>query len=147
MVGEHLSASYRARLRAYRYGTAAFKIDYALAGPIPWRSPACAQSATVHLGGAYEEIVRSEADTAAGRIADAPFVVIAQQSLLDSTRAPAGKHTGWAYCHVPHGSDVDMTSRIERQIERFAPGFRDLLLARHVMPPAALEEHNPNLIG
>lgn len=147
VAGPHLAASYRERLRRYRYGPGAFKIDYALSGPIPWRSAACARAATVHLGGTLEEIAQSEADAASGRICDLPFVLVAQQSLFDPSRAPEGRHTGWAYCHVPHGSTVDMTERVERQIERFAPGFRDLVLARHVMPPAALEQHNPNLVG
>jgi phytoene dehydrogenase-like protein len=147
IAGPALSPSYRRRLRRFRHGPGAFKIDYALAEPIPWRSAACRRAGTVHLGGEYEEIARSESDVSAGRVSDAPFVLVAQQSLFDSTRAPDGRHTGWAYCHVPNGCDVDMTERIERQIERFAPGFRDVILARHVMPPAALEAHNPNLVG
>ena len=147
IAGEALSPAYGRRLAAYRYGPGAFKIDYALNAPIPWRSPECAMAATVHLGGDFEEIARSEADANAGRTSESPFVLVAQQSRLDSTRAPAGFHTGWAYCHVPHASAVDMTERIERQIERFAPGFRDTILARHVRPPAALEAHNPNLVG
>jgi phytoene dehydrogenase-like protein len=147
IAGDALSSSYRARLRRFRHGPGAFKIDYALAEPIPWRSAACRRAGTVHLGGTYEEIARSESDASAGRISEAPLVLVAQQSLFDPTRAPEGRHTGWAYCHVPNGCDVDMTDRIERQIERFAPGFRDVVLARHVMPPAALEAHNPNLVG
>jgi phytoene dehydrogenase-like protein len=147
IAGSALSASYRRQLARFRYGAGAFKIDYALSAQIPWRATACATAATVHLGGSYEEIARSEAEVNAGRIPDAPFVLVAQQSHFDSTRAPAGLHTGWAYCHVPNGSTVDMTDRIERQIERFAPGFRDTILARHVMPPQALEAHNPNLVG
>jgi phytoene dehydrogenase-like protein len=147
IAGEHVSVSYRTRLRRFQYGPAAFKIDYALSAPIPWRAPACARAATVHLGGTYDEIARSESAASTGRIADAPFVLVAQQSLFDGTRAPAGQHTGWAYCHVPHASPVDMTHRIERQIERFAPGFRDVILARQVLPPAALEAHNQNLVG
>jgi phytoene dehydrogenase-like protein len=142
-----LTAPYRRQLQGFRYGPAAFKIDYALSARIPWRSSRCADAATVHVGGSYEEIARSEADANAGRISDAPFVLVAQQSHVDDTRAPAGRQTGWAYCHVPNGSRVDMTDRIERQIERFAPGFRDTILARHVTPPAALEAHNPNLVG
>jgi phytoene dehydrogenase-like protein len=142
-----LSASYRRQLQRFRYGAAAFKIDYALAAKIPWRATECAAAATVHVGGSYEEIARSEADANGGRICDAPFVLVAQQSHFDATRAPAGRHTGWAYCHVPNGATVDMTERIERQIERFAPGFRELILARHVTPPAALEAHNPNVVG
>ena len=147
IAGPSLSSSYRAQLRRFRYGPGVFKIDYALAGPIPWRSPECRDAATVHLGGTFEEIAESEADANAGRICDRPFVLVAQQSQFDPSRAPAGRQTGWAYCHVPHASTVDMTDRIERQIERFAPGFRDVILKRHVLPPAALEAHNPNLIG
>jgi phytoene dehydrogenase-like protein len=147
VAGDALSASYRRRLLRFRYGPGAFKIDYALSAPIPWRSPECAEAATVHVGGTFEEIARAEADANAGRIADAPFVLVAQQSLFDDSRAPPAHHTGWAYCHVPHGSDQSMVARIEQQIERFAPGFRDTILARHVMPPAAIEAHNPNMIG
>ncbi len=147
IAGPSLSPAYRSRLQRFRYGPGAFKVDYALSGPIPWRSPECIEAATVHLGGTFEEIAASEADANAGRICEKPFVLVAQQSQFDPTRAPAGQQTGWAYCHVPHGSSVDMTDRIERQLERFAPGFRDLILHRHVLPPAALEEHNPNLIG
>lgn len=147
IAADVLPAPYRRQLQRFRYGAGAFKIDYALSGKIPWRSPRCADAATVHVGGRYEEIARSEADANAGRISESPFVLVAQQSHVDASRAPAGRHTGWAYCHVPHGSTVDMTDRIERQIERFAPGFRDIVLARHVTPPAALEACNPNLIG
>jgi phytoene dehydrogenase-like protein len=139
--------SYRRQLSRFRYGAAAFKIDYALTAPIPWRARECGDAATVHLGGTFEDIARAEADINDGRVPEQPFVLVAQQSQFDATRAPAGRHTGWAYCHVPHGCDVDMTARIERQIERFAPGFLDTILARHVMPPAALEAHNPNLVG
>jgi phytoene dehydrogenase-like protein len=147
IAGRELAPAYRRHLQRFRYGTAVFKIDYALSAPVPWRARECAGASTVHLGGTYEEIARSEADANAGRISEAPFVLLAQQSLVDPSRAPAGYHTGWAYCHVPNGSTVDMTDRIERQIERFAPGFRDTVLARHVMPPAALEARNPNLVG
>jgi phytoene dehydrogenase-like protein len=147
IAGEAFSPSYRYSLQRFAYGPGAFKIDYALAGRIPWRSPACGSAATVHLGGSAEEIAASEAAASSGRIADAPFVLVAQQSHVDDLRAPAARHTGWAYCHVPHGADVDMTHRIERQIERFAPGFRQLILARHVTTPRMLEAHNPNMIG
>lgn len=147
ITGERLPRRYRQQLRRYRYGPGAFKIDYALSGPIPWRAEVCRRAATVHVGGSSDEVARSEAEMANGRICERPFVLVAQQSQFDETRAPAGRHTGWAYCHVPNGSTVDMTGRIERQIERFAPGFRDLILARHVMPPAALEARNPNLVG
>ena len=147
VAGDRLAPSYRRRLRKFRYGPGAFKIDYALSGRIPWRSHDCWRAATVHLGGTYEEIARSESEVASSRIPDAPFVLVAQPSLFDATRAPANQHTAWAYCHVPNGSTIDMTDRVERQIERFAPGFRDIVLGRHVMPPAALESHNPNLVG
>lgn len=146
IAGNELSPAYRRQLDAFAYGPGAFKIDYALAAPIPWRAPECAQAATVHVGGRYEEIRASEAAASTGRVSDTPFVLVAQQSHVD-TRAPAGKHTGWAYCHVPNGCDVDMTDPIERQIERFAPGFRDVILARHVRPPRAIEAHNANMIG
>lgn len=147
IAGPALSPRYRRRLARYRYGPGVFKIDYALSGPIPWRSSQCAEAATVHVGGSYQDIAAAESDTNAGRIPERPFVLVAQQSHFDDSRAPAGYHTGWAYCHVPHGCDVDMTDHVERQIERFAPGFRDVVLARHVLPPAALEAHNPNLVG
>jgi phytoene dehydrogenase-like protein len=147
IAGAALTPAYRRRLRAFRYAPGTFKIDYALSAPIPWRARECAEAATVHVGGTFEEIAQSEADANAGRISERPFVLVAQQSRFDATRAPAGQHTGWAYCHVPHGSEVDMTERIERQIERFAPGFRDTILARAVRTPAAIEAHNPNMIG
>jgi phytoene dehydrogenase-like protein len=147
IAGDELSATYRKRLERFRYGPGAFKIDYALSEPIPWRSAACAKAATIHLGGTFEEIAHSESDATTGRVTEAPFVLLAQQSLFDKSRAPEGRHTGWAYCHVPHGCTVDMTERIERQIERFAPGFRDIVLARHVSSPASLEDYNPNLVG
>jgi phytoene dehydrogenase-like protein len=147
IAADALSSSYRRQLAQYRYGPGVFKIDYALADRIPWRARACATAATVHVGGAASEIARSEAAVNAGAAPDAPFVLIAQQSHMDDSRAPKEHHTGWAYCHVPHGSYVDMTERIERQIERFAPGFRDIVLARHVITPSALQAHNPNMIG
>jgi phytoene dehydrogenase-like protein len=147
IAGHEMSPWYRQQLSRFRHGPGVFKIDYALAGRIPWRAPVCGDAATVHVGGSADEIARSEAAANAGIISDAPFVLVAQQSHMDPTRAPESRHTGWAYCHVPHGSEVDMTERIERQIERFAPGFRDLVLARHVMSPRALEAHNANMIG
>jgi phytoene dehydrogenase-like protein len=147
IAGKVLSARYRRGLQRFRYGSGAFKIDYALGGPIPWTAEACGRAATVHVANRFEDIARAERDANAGRAPDAPFVLVAQQSLIDQSRAPSGRHTGWAYCHVPNGCTVDMTDRIERQIERFAPGFRDLILARHVMPPAALEAHDANLVG
>jgi len=147
IAGSSLSPSYRAQLRRFQYGPGAFKVDYALAGPVPWRAPECHRAATVHVGGTFEEIAQSEADASAGRVCEKPFVLVAQQSQFDPARAPAGRQTGWAYCHVPHASTADMTARIEAQIERFAPGFRDLILHRHVMTPADLQAHNPNMIG
>ena len=147
LAGHRLPASYRRKLEQYRYGMGAFKVDWALDGPIPWRDENVARAGTVHLGGPIEEIAASERDAWAGRVSERPFVLLAQQSLFDTTRAPAGKHTVWSYCHVPHGSTADMLPRIERQIERFAPGFRDRVLARHVMTPADLERRNPNFVG
>ncbi len=147
LAGGRLPEGYRRRLARFRYGPGAFKLDYALAGPIPWTAPACARAATVHLGGTLGEIEVSEHAPWRGEHAERPFVLLAQHTLFDPTRAPDGKHTAWAYCHVPNGSGVDMTERIEAQIERFAPGFRELVLARHAMGPAELERRNPNLVG
>jgi phytoene dehydrogenase-like protein len=147
IASDALSISYRESLRRYRFGAAAFKIDYALSAPIPWRASECNDAATVHVGGTFDEVAQSEFDTSEGRVTEKPFVLVAQQSNFDRSRAPQGRYTGWAYCHVPNGCAVDMTDRIERQIERFAPGFRDTILARHVMPPAAIETHNANMVG
>ncbi len=147
IAGHRLPANYRRKLERYRYGAAAYKIDWALNDPIPWKSAECTRAGTVHLGGSFAEIFASESDTQKGKYADRPFVLLAQPSLFDSSRAPEGKHTAWAYCHVPNGSTFDMTERIENQIERFAPGFRDCILARKVSPPAELELHNANLFG
>jgi phytoene dehydrogenase-like protein len=142
-----LPVRYRRALGRYRYGPAAYKVDWALDAPVPWQAAACAQAGTVHLGATDSEIAASERAVAAGAHPERPFVLVAQPSLFDPSRAPPGKHTLWAYCHVPLASTVDMTERIERQIERFAPGFRARILARHVLPPAALERHNANLVG
>jgi phytoene dehydrogenase-like protein len=147
IAGDELPPRYVKKLRRFRYGPGVFKVDYALDGPIPWRAPECARSATVHLGGTLEEIADHERGIWKGRASDHPFVLVAQQSLFDDTRAPAGKHTAWAYCHVPHGSTENMAERIEGQIERFAPGFRDLVLVRHTMNSAQYEEHDANFIG
>lgn len=147
VAGHRLPASYRRRLGRYRYGPGAFKLDWALDGPVPWRAKECLRAGTVHLGGTLDEIAASERAAWKGEHAEKPFVLLAQPSLFDPTRAPEGKHTVWAYCHVPNGSDVDMTERIEKQIERFAPGFRDRVLARSVMPPSELERRNANLVG
>ena len=144
---DDLPSRYLKRLNRYRYGPGAFKVDWALDGPIPWKAAECARSATVHVGGTLEDIARHEDATFHGRMTDHPFVLVAQQSMFDPTRAPAGKHTGWAYCHVPHGSTQDATEFIEQQIERFAPGFRDRILARHTISPAQYEQRNPNMIG
>jgi phytoene dehydrogenase-like protein len=147
IAGKHLPASYKRELGRYRYGPGAFKVDFALDGPVPWKAEECRRAATVHIGGRFEEIVESEAEVAGGKHPERPFVLVAQQSLFDDTRAPAGRHTLWAYCHVPNGSTVDMTERIEAQIERFAPGFRERILARHTFTPAELENYNANYIG
>lgn len=147
IAGQRLPAHYRSALQRYRYGPGSFKIDYALAGPIPWRAPECRQAGTVHLGGTLDEIVASERQVWHNEPPERPYVLVAQQSLFDETRAPAGKQTAWAYCHVPNGSTFDMTARIEAQIERFAPGFRDLVLARHVSGSLDLERYNANYIG
>jgi phytoene dehydrogenase-like protein len=147
LAGKRLPGRFADKLKAYRYGPGVFKIDWALSAPIPWSAGECARAGTVHLGGTLDEIAKSERAPWEGRVDDAPFVLLAQPSLFDSSRAPEGKHTAWAYCHVPNASRVDMTERIERQVERFAPGFRDTILARHVFAPADLENHNANLVG
>jgi phytoene dehydrogenase-like protein len=147
IAGNRLNSEYASRLRSFRYGPGAFKIDYALSEPIPWRAAECRRAITIHVGGAMEEIAQSEYAATHGTVADHPFVIVVQPSLFDPTRAPEGKHTAWAYCHVPNGCTVDMRSRIEDQIERFAPGFRDCVLARRVLSPAALECMNANLVG
>ena len=142
-----LTPAYRRQLAAYRYGPGVFKVDYALSAPIPWTAPDCARAATVHLGGTMEDIAASEASMSSGRTADRPFVLLSQPTLFDPSRAPAGRHIAWAYCHVPNGCTEDMLPRLEAQIERFAPGFARTVLARHVSTPATLEAANPNLIG
>ncbi|HBG06204.1 MAG: FAD-dependent oxidoreductase [Geobacteraceae bacterium GWC2_58_44] len=147
IAGNRFDARYRRRLSAYRYGPGVFKIDWALAGPIPWRAAACGRAATVHLGGTMEEIAASEGEVWREVHPERPFVLVAQQSLFDPSRAPEGGETGWAYCHVPNGSRVDMTRRIEAQMERFAPGFRDLILARHVRDTAGYQAYNRNFVG
>lgn len=147
VAGNRLSAGYRRHLRRYRYGFGVFKMDWALEGPIPWRSADCLRAATVHLGGTLQEIAASERVCGMGETATRPFVLLAQQSLFDGSRAPDGKHCVWAYCHVPNGSTFDMTDRIEAQIERFAPGFKRRIIARSTMAPRDLERHNANLVG
>lgn len=145
--GRHLSESYRRRLEKFRYGAGVFKLDYALNEPIPWTASECTQAATVHLGGTFGEIAASEKAVRSGKCADKPFVLLAQPSLFDSSRAPAGKHTAWAYCHIPNGSRIDMLEKIEDQIERFAPGFRQTILARRVFSPGNIETMDENLAG
>lgn len=147
ICGDRLSAKYRSKLEQFRYGVGVFKVDYALSSPIPWKAKDCLRAATVHIGGTAEEIGASESAARAGKCAERPFVLLAQPSLFDPSRAPAGKHVAWAYCHVPNGSDVDMLGRIENQIERFAPGFRDCILAWRVFSPASIEAMDANLIG
>jgi phytoene dehydrogenase-like protein len=147
IAGERLPARYRRRLEGYRYGPGVFKVDAALSGPVPWRARECAQAGTVHVGGTLSEIAAAEAAVWRGEHPERPFVLVAQQSLFDPTRAPAGKHTLWAYCHVPNGSTVDMTDPILEQVERFAPGFRDRILALSVFGPTAIERYNANYVG
>ncbi|MBA2436335.1 MAG: NAD(P)/FAD-dependent oxidoreductase [Verrucomicrobiota bacterium] len=147
IAGPQLPVRYRSRLEKFRHAPGVFKIDYALSAPVPWEAAGCRAAGTLHLGGTLEEIAASERAVAEGRHAKQPFVLVAQQSLFDATRAPENQQTLWAYCHVPHGSEQDMTEAIERQIERFAPGFRDCVLTRHVAGAAALERSNANLVG
>lgn len=147
IAGERFSAFYRWQLRRFRHGPGVFKVDWALDGPIPFTAPECREAGTVHLGNTFEEIAEAEAAVAGGRHPERPFVLLAQQSRFDPGRAPAGRETAWAYCHVPAHSRVDMTDAIERQVERFAPGFRDRILARHVMDCAGMEQYNPNYVG
>lgn len=147
IAGNRLPSDYRAELRQYRYGPGAFKIDYALSAPIPWSSPECARACTVHLGGHTGALAASENAVAQGRPPERPYVIVVQPTLFDPSRAPEGKHVAWVYCHVPHASRFDMTSRIEAQIERFAPGFQDIVLERRAMTPVDLERYNPNYVG
>jgi phytoene dehydrogenase-like protein len=147
IAGDRLSTRQSRRLSGYRYGPGVFKLDWALSGPVPWGAAGASRAATVHLGGSLDEIAASEAEVTAGRHPERPFVLFVQQTPWDPSRAPAGSHTGWAYCHVPNGSTVDMTERIEAQVERFAPGFRDLILARSVRSPADLEAYDANYVG
>ena len=147
IAGHRFTSFYRSQLQRYRYGMGVFKIDWALSGPIPFVSEPSRKAATVHLGATFEEIALSESDASSGKLANKPFVLLAQQSLLDASRAPGGQHTAWGYCHVPNGSVVDMTGMIEAQVERFAPGFKDLILARHTLNAQQMETYNPNYIG
>jgi phytoene dehydrogenase-like protein len=147
IAASRLPANFLRSLRSFRYGPAAFKLDWALREPIPWQNAACRRAGTVHVGGTLEEIIESESAPSRGLLAPKPFVLLSQPSLFDPSRAPMGKHTAWAYCHVPHASTADRTTQIEAQIERFAPGFRDVILARSIRTPADLERDNPNLVG
>jgi phytoene dehydrogenase-like protein len=147
LAGDRLSPRLRRRAERFRYGAGVCKVDWALDGPIPWEAEACRRAGTVHVGGTFEEVAASEADVAAGRHAERPYVLTVQPSVVDPTRAPEGKHTFWAYCHVPAGSTLDRSAAISRQIDRFAPGWRDLVLATSVRTAAETEEHNPNYVG
>lgn len=147
IAGHRFSSLYQYQLQRYKYGMGVFKVDWALNEPIPFTAAQCRQAGTIHLGGTLEEIAVGEQAMANGKHAEKPFVLLAQQSIFDSTRAPQGKHTAWAYCHVPHGSTTDMTTVIENQVERFAPGFKDLILARSTMNTRQMEDYNPNYIG
>jgi phytoene dehydrogenase-like protein len=147
ITGDRFTGRYRRALERFRYGPGVFKVDYALREPVPWAAEACRRAGTVHVAGTAAEVAASEAQVAAGRAPTRPYVLVAQQSLFDPSRAPAGAHTLWAYCHVPSGSGTDMTEAIDGQIERFAPGFRDVVAARHSMGPAEVEAKNPNYVG
>ena len=147
LAGHRLTGRYLRGLRRYRYGPGVFKVDWALDGPVPWTAEGCARAATIHIGGTLTEIAASESAVARGEVAERPFVLVAQQSRFDETRAPAGRHTLWAYCHVPHASSEDMAERIEAQVERFAPGFRELIVGRSAWGPAEIERHNENYVG
>lgn len=147
LAGDGLPSSYQRQLQRFQHGCGVFKVDWALRQPIPWKDPQCRRAGTLHLGGSLEEIASGEAIVSNGGHPEHPFVILAQQSVVDETRAPEGTHTVWAYCHVPNGSTVDMTDRIAAQVERFAPGFRDCIIGEHRMPPARLEAYNANYIG
>jgi phytoene dehydrogenase-like protein len=147
LAGNELPADYRKKLERFRHGPGVFKIDWALDGPIPWKAEACLRASTVHVGGSFEQVAQAERAAWENRPAEEPFLLVAQQSLFDPTRAPQGKHTAWGYCHVAPGSTFDMTERIERQMEKYAPGFRDRVIGRHVMAPADFERYNPNCVG
>ena len=147
LAGARLTPKFRRKLERYRYGPGICKMDWALSGPIPWAAQECSRAATVHVGGTLDEMAASERAVWQGKVVERPFVILSQPTLFDASRAPSGQHTAWGYCHVPNGSTIDMSERIEKQIERFAPGFRDLVLGRRTFMPADLERHNPNLIG
>jgi phytoene dehydrogenase-like protein len=147
IAGDRVPAGYKRRLERYRYGPGVFKMDWALDSPVPWRAAECRRAGTIHLGSTLAEIAASERDAWEGRVCEKPYVLVVQPTVCDPSRAPAGRHTLWAYCHVPHGSTADMTARIENQIERYAPGFRDCIAARHAMGTAEMERRNANLVG
>jgi phytoene dehydrogenase-like protein len=147
IAGDKLPPRYRCKLEGYRYGSGVFKMDFALSEPIPWANPDVAQAATVHIGGTLDEMAAGEKAISRGEHPERPYVLLAQHTLFDPSRAPAGKHTVWAYCHVPNGSTVDMSEHIVAQIERFAPGFRDVVLAQTSVNTAAMERYNPNYVG
>jgi phytoene dehydrogenase-like protein len=147
IAGESLPQAYKQRLIGYQYGPGIFKMDWSLSNPIPWIASNCSKAATVHIGGVFEEIAHAENIVCNGKHADKPFVILAQPSLFDPTRAPCGKQTAWAYCHVPNSSTHDMSEKIEAQVERFAPGFRDSIMTRSIMNTAAVEAYNPNYVG
>ena len=147
MAGDRMRGLYKWRLSRFRYGPGVFKMDWALNAPVPWRAAECARSGTLHLGGSFADVAESERDAWEGRVSDRPYVLVVQPSLFDATRAPAGMHTLWAYCHVPNGSTFDMRERIEAQIERFAPGFHECIVERSITTPADLERSNANLVG
>ena len=147
LAGNEFPPRYRWELQKYQYGSGVFKVDWALSAPIPWKAQACVEAGTIHLGGTMEEIAEAESAVARGQCPPRPFILLAQQSRFDETRAPQGKHTAWAYCHVPRGSKIDMADRIEAQVERFAPGFRDGIIERHITTPTQLETYNPNCVG
>jgi phytoene dehydrogenase-like protein len=147
IMGDRFSGRVASKLRGYPYGPGVFKVDWALDGPIPWKAKECLDAATVHVGGTFDEIAAAESAPWRDEHAERPFVLVTQPTVVDRSRAPAGKHTAWGYCHVPNGSTFDMTARIEAQVERFAPGFRDVILARAIRSPSTIEDDNANLVG
>jgi phytoene dehydrogenase-like protein len=147
LAGSRFTESYQRALRKYRYGPGVFKMDWALSAPIPWSSPECSRAATVHIGASLDEIAQSESAAWRDAYVERPFLILAQPSLFDETRAPRGSHTAWAYCHVPNGSDDNLVDRVENQVERFAPGFREVIAARHAFTAVGIEQHNANLVG
>jgi phytoene dehydrogenase-like protein len=147
LAAHRFTPGFRQELERYRYGPGVFKVDWALNAPIPWQAAGCRRAATVHIGGSLAEIAVSEEGAWDGKYVDRPFLILAQPSLFDATRAPQGYHTAWAYCHVPNGSRQSLINEVETQIERFAPGFRDTIVGRHMFTAASMEQHNPNLVG